>query len=189
MCQFLIKFLLPSVVWVFLIIPCLVQESATCVRSVLLQDEAAASGTKIGIIRWYMWEAQTTPFHTGTFTGARQETAEGFSWQKQLNSLETFTLGCLQEGLSQKSSEVNRALHIPSARIRASIKAFPWSALLRRCPVLGQYGDNPGFSLQCRGEEHYRPKHPLSGTGCLQFSALCETGNESICSGSLSRLG
>lgn len=135
-----------------------------------------------------MWEAQTTPFHAGTFTGARQETEEWFSWQKQLSSLKTLTLGCLQEGLSQKSSKVNRALHIPSARIQASIKAFPWT-LLSRCSVLGQYRDNPGFSLWCRGEEHYRPKHPLSGTGCLQFSVLCEAGNGSICFGSLSRLG
>lgn len=54
-----------------------------------------------GSIKCCIWEFQTASFHTGTYTGATQETSEWFSWQKQLNNLKTFTLGCLQDDPSQ----------------------------------------------------------------------------------------
>lgn len=119
-----------------------------------------------------------------------RNTKEWLSWQKQLNSLKIFTMGSLQEGLNQKSSQVNRALHFASARIRAGIRVSSWSPIHSRCLVLGWYGGSPGFSLQGRGKEHYKPKHPLSGTSCSQLSALPESGNESVHFGSInSRLG
>ena len=108
---------------------------------------------------------------------------------KTTKQSQDFYYGLLQEGLSQKSSKVNRALHFASARIRAGIRVSSWP-LLSRCPVLGQYGGSPGFSLQGRGEEHYKPKHPLSGTSCSQLSVLRESGKESIRFGTTtSRLG
>lgn len=86
MCQFLIKFVLASgilfwLVWFLFhfedLIPFLVQESATCVRSSLPQDSAVASGTEKVNIKCYIREFQTPPFYTGTYNGTTQETSGG----------------------------------------------------------------------------------------------------------------
>ena len=80
--------------------------------------------TETGIIRWYSWEAQTTPFRAGTCTSATQERPKSGSAGKATKQSEEFCcgLGCLPEDLSQKPSEVHMALHFASARIRAGIR-------------------------------------------------------------------
>lgn len=79
------------------------------------------------------------------YTGATQETPEWFSWQKQLNSLKTFTMGCLQEGLSQKSSEVNRAFHFASAGLEQVLGYLLDLLFLADARFWGNMGATLGF--------------------------------------------
>lgn len=134
-----------------------------------------------------MWEAQTTPFHEGTFTGARQETEEWFSWQKQLSSLKTFTLGCLQEGLSKKSVKSIGLCIFLQQEFKQVLRHF-LELFLADSQFWGNMGTILGFLCDA-GVRRTTDQSTLSGTGCLQFSVICEAGNESVCFGSLSRLG
>lgn len=195
MCQFLIIFLLASgslvwLVWGFFhfqdLIPCLVQESTTCVRSTLPQDEAVVSGTERKYKVLYLGVSDHLFSH------------------RYIYQCYTRNIRVVQLAKKPKQSQ-DFYYRLPAGRPKSKIKLSQQDFLFffskdqtrhqgifltffsQQRPNLGTIlGQSWVFSVR-QGQDHHTSKCPPSSTSCLQHSVLHKSGNEPVHFGSITR--